>query len=528
MKSRRSILKKTIFLGISTLASRVLGLAREFIKIRYLGVGMVADAFNTAFRLPSALQKIFAEGALTAALTPTLISVLRREGTKQASQLVTLTFLVIQAFLLLFCLLVSFNAPLIVSLMAPGFSSEAIAITSSLAAILIFFTLFVSASAMLGSALSAVQRFFVPANSQAMLNFLLVGQLMLCLYFKLSVTTLAWFIVFNGALITLWHFYAYRKAGFSLVWPESSTWHEFGMILKKFGPCIITAGSVEISLFIDGIMASYLPVGSISLLTYTSAFMRVPIGVFAIGFATILLPHMTHVALYAPKRLWYYLLESVKLVAWITIPVSLCMIAFSYKIFETMLVSDTFSVHDALRAGQLLSAFACGLFFFSLNKILVNMYYARHDTLRPTLISLIGTVINTLLNFFLMRTWGILGIVIATTASTVVQTVLFLAILHRSYKVSLPMKNIGVFLLRTVIQCIVFGLILYGIYYGIYYGMSRLSPAWEVFKMPASLFFTKKWGYWLWVGPLCATLGLLMYLTRRRFGIRIYFLDQQG
>jgi len=237
---------------------------------------------------------------------------------------------------------------------------------------------------------------------------------------------------------------------------------------------------------------------------------------------------MTHVALYAPKRMWYYLLESVKLVAWVTIPISLCMIAFSYKIFETMLISESFTQLDALRAGQLLAAFGCGLFFFSLNKILVNLFYAHHDTVRPTLISLIGTVVNTLLNFFLMQVWGILGIVISTTVSTVLQTVLFLAILHRSYKVSLPVKNVGMFLLRTVVQCIVFGLLLYGIYQGIYRGVSALPPTWKVFTMPASLFLTKKWGYWLWVGPLCATLGLLMYLTRRKFGIRIYFLAQQG
>lgn len=77
--AKKSILKKTIQVGSNTLVSRVLGLAREILLMRFLGVGIIADAFTTAFMLPNSLRKIFAEGALTAAFVPTLVAVQKKK-----------------------------------------------------------------------------------------------------------------------------------------------------------------------------------------------------------------------------------------------------------------------------------------------------------------------------------------------------------------------------------------------------------------------------------------------------------------
>ena len=78
--TRGSIVKKTVQLGFITVASKVVGLVRETLMSRYMGVSAVSDAFHVAFRLPSSLRKIFAEGALSAAAVPTLIAVARKGG----------------------------------------------------------------------------------------------------------------------------------------------------------------------------------------------------------------------------------------------------------------------------------------------------------------------------------------------------------------------------------------------------------------------------------------------------------------
>jgi putative peptidoglycan lipid II flippase len=518
MAYRRFILKKTIQMSISTLISRCLGLIREILLARFLGAGAAADAFNTAFMLPNTLRKIFAEGALTAALSPTLVMLLRKEGKHNANALTTLTFVIIQGILIVLCILISLFAPAIVWLSAPGFSPEQIVRTTGLARVLIFFIIFASASALLASALQAAQRFFVPANSQVLMNLLFIAQLGLALYYKLPLVFLAWSILFDGIVLVLAHVIAYKTAGLAFERPTPETRAWFSQVMKKFIPCLITAGSMEISLVIDRMMASYLPEGSISLLSYSSAFLRVPLGVFIGGFATILLPRLAHVNIYAPRRLGYYFTESIKLTAWVIIPSMLLMIAFSYKIFSTFLLSKNFTIHDAIQASRLLNAFSVGLFFFALNKIAINVFYALHDTLTPTIITLVGTLCNTGLNYLFMKTYGAEGIAFATSCAAAVQAVFLVGVLHRRYKITLYTKSLRVFSIRALAQTIVFSLFFVASY-SIFYSVINRLPARYVH------FLLEKVGFWLWVGPLCATLGALMYMTRKRYGIRIYFLD---
>jgi putative peptidoglycan lipid II flippase len=521
MIHRKSILTKTVQLGISALASRFFGFIREFLLARFLGVGVAADTFQAAFMVPNTLRKIFAEGALNAALTPTLIVALRAEGAAQVSAVVTMTLAITQGLLFLLCLAMSWHASTLMWLSAPGFSAQQITLGASLTQVLVFFILTVSAAATLGSALQAAQRFLMPANGMLISNILLIIQLWFCLHFHLSTLWLAYFILMDGAFIVLCNLIAYKRAGFSFALPDQATYSWFKGAAQKFIPSFITMGGVEISLVIDRILASYLPVGSISLLAYTSAFLRVPLGIFISGFATILLSRMTHIGIYAPKRIGYYLLESAKMAAWIIIPTTILMIAFSYKLFQTLLLSPTFPLESVEKAATILTTFAGGLLFWALNKILVNAFYALHDSLYPTIVTLIGAVSTTVLNLIFMRSLGVVGIALSTTVSAALQTILYAALLHYKHAVLLYWLPFVRFLLKVMLQVTLYGFLFFGVYYVLYNYL--FLP--RTVQAPWFLFFTEGLGFWLWVGPLCSLMGMGMYVTRRLFGIRIYFLD---
>lgn len=520
--TRSSIIKNTIHVGASTLVSRLLGLAREVLMARYLGVGPAAEAFITAFRIPSSLRKIFAEGALSAAFIPTLVSVLKRDGKKEASKFMTLTFLVVEGALLLLCLLVWWKADLVIRFIAPGWSQallhEQIALTIILLRILIFFIFFISTCALLAGALQAVHHFTIPALSQVVMNCLFIGELALCLYYQLSVYYLAFFILFDGAVLVAMHGAAYLHSQFMLLWPDRAAWLHVRTLLSKFLPCLVSMGAMEINLFIDQILASYLPAGSIPLIYYTSAFMRVPLGLFAVAFSTILLPHFSRVGMYAPRRLSFYLLETTKLVFWVTVPSTLLMSFFSYKAFYTVLLSDSFTLEYVNQASKLLIAFSLGLFFFSLNKILLNMYYAVHETFIPTILSLVGTVLNTVLNLILMHYFDALGIVMATSISAAIQTWLFVIVLHKKFNFQLYIKRFTDFAYRYILQLLVAGVLFYGLYWAGYAAMQQLPEYWEQF-------FLMSIGFWVWVGPLCGLMALFIFFTRKTFGIKLYFLN---
>ena len=516
--AHHSIIKKTVQIGGSTLVSRFLGIIRELLMVKYLGAGATSDAFVTAFKIPNSLRKLFAEGALSAAFIPSFIIALRKKK-NDAESLMSLAFILFEGSLLLLCLLTIIFASSIIGVIAPGFSAHQVSLTVPFLRILMPFIFFVSSSALLAGALQSVGHFFVPAFGPILLNIIFIAGLLGCWWFNLPVTYLCFFIIFGGLLQFLQHLIAYWHLNFSFGAVTYDSWNSFKGILAKFCMCLISMSVMEISLFIDTSFASYLPHGSISLLYYANRFMGIPLGVFAVAFSTILLPHFSRISAYAPKRLNFYLLESAKLVLWVTLPAALLMAFLADKIFITLFVSDSFSSAQAQQAAAILIAFVSALFFFSFNKIILNVFYALHETKIPTIVSIIATVLNIILNFIFMPYLGAIGLALATSIAGIVQTFIMLYCLHRFFGFHGYIKKFIAFLLAYCAQIAVVSLLFLLVYYGI------LAIITKYLCFGLSHFLLEKIGFWLWVGPLCLLIGLLLYVYRNKFGTRLYFLD---
>jgi len=512
------LIKKTLAIGSSTLVSRLFGFIRELVMIRFLGSGAVADAFIVAFRIPNSLRKIFAEGALSAALIPTLVRVVKENGQLAASRLMTRVLLMVEGIVLLFCVLVAWYAHSIICVIAPGFSAEQIALTVPLLRILIFFIFFISSSAVFAGALQAVHHFFVPSLSQVVLNIVSIAGGLVCLYFGLPVPVLAYFFILGGAVQLAMHVACYYRHQFFLLPADLVTRQQAREVGRKFFPALVSAGMIELNLFIDAQFASYLPVGSVALLSYAANFMRIPLGVLVVSFSTILLSHVSRVSTYAPRRLGYYLFESTKLLIWVIIPIALLMGFFAFDIFYTLYVSENFSYIDAVRAQTLLIIMLAGLFFFSLNKIMLTMVYALHETFLPTVIILASVMLNTALNYLLMGLWGVYGIAVATGIAGFSQTLLLWWLLRKKFSITLYAQRLLQFTARSLSQLAVAAALFYGAFSAIQALMVRYGGAW-------SPFFLTKIGLWLWVGPLSLLAALFLWGTRRLWGITLYFLD---
>src|SRR5258706_8159016 len=73
--------------GAATLASRILGLARETVLAAIFGAGNDMDAYFVAFRIPNLVRDLFAEGAMSAAFVPTFTRHLTLHGKPDAWRL---------------------------------------------------------------------------------------------------------------------------------------------------------------------------------------------------------------------------------------------------------------------------------------------------------------------------------------------------------------------------------------------------------------------------------------------------------
>lgn len=515
---KKSIIKKTIQIGSSTLMSRFLGIIRELLMVRFLGAGILSDAFIIAYQIPNLMRKIFAEGAMSAAFLPPFVATLRKDQ-NEAFSLMSLAFILFEGSLLILCALGMIFVGPIITFFAPGFSAEKINITVSLARILMPFIFFISSSALLGGALQAIGKFFVPAFGPILLNIVFIVGILICLLMKWPVSYLCFFILFGGFLQFVQHLIAYLRSGLSFGPITHKTWHSFSSILIKFAFCAISMSVMELSLMIDIQFASQLKDGTVSLIYYANRFLGIPLGVFAVAFSTILLPHFSRISTYAPKRLNFYLYESAKLVFWVTIPCMLGMIFFADKIFTTLFLSDKFTIAQAHEAGNILTAFMIGLFFFSFNKIILNVFYALHSTFIPMVVSLIGTAVNISFNVIFIATLKGVGLALATTISGVLQTILLLYFLRRKFGFHAYIAQFWIFFVRYSFQLFVIGSIFLLMYSGILYVILLLLPK------EFAYFFTQKMGFWFWVGPLSLGAGLLLYYYRSLFGVRLYFLD---
>jgi len=518
---KKSILRKTIQVGFCTLMSRFLGIVRESLQVRFIGPSLLSDAFVVAYRLPNSLRKIFAEGALTAAFIPNIVRLLRKKKRDELSSLMTFAFLFFEGILLIICAVIMFFAPAVVRFLGPGFSSEQIVRGAGMVRILMPFIFFLSASSLLAGPLQAINHFLIPALSPVLLNIVYIIGLLVCMAYQLPIEGLCFFILVGGALQFLMHLvaYFYNHFSFSRIKGQfHETWSYLRPIVVKVLFCLPAMSVMEINMIVDGQFASFLPAGSITLLYYANRFMGIPLGVFALAFSTILLPHFSRIGEYAPKRLQFYVLESAKFIFWVTIPIMLMMIFFADKIFYTIFYSKKFTLAHVAESRLILIAFVSGLFFLAFNRVLLNFYYARHVTWLPGIIATIGAAINIALDFVFIKYFQAMGLALGTTIAGAIQTVLFVLFLHLYFDLTIYIQRFLSFAFRYLIQILFVFTIFYGIYVGLVHIIGFLP---EVFAN----FFINKIGIWLWVGPLCLGAFGVLYITRRFFGIKLYFLD---
>ncbi len=514
---KRAILKKTAQAGSATFVSRILGIVREFLFVRFLGVSALSDAFLVAFKIPMFLRKIFAEGALSAAAVPMFVKKIKEGKRDEANGLMTTSFLFFEGLVFILCLCVFFFTQSVIKIVAPGFSAEQISYAVPFLQILFPLIFFISSSALLAAALQAVNHFFVPAFAPALLNISIISTLLFCFKFNLDPYWLCFGALFGGLLIFLSHIIVYFGYNFKFGTISSQAYQDFKFILRKFVFCLVGIGIVEINLFIDTIIGSYLPEGSVTLLHYGGRFMSIPLGIFAVSFSNVLLSHFSRISLYAPSRLKFYLLEVTKFTTFIIVPAVLFLFFTSEKIFSMIMFGKNIGPEKVFIAKWILIIYCMGLVFFALNKILLNIFYSLKDTFTPTIALGISTIVNLFGNIVGMYFWGIYGLPGSTVLSGIVLTFLNFYLLKTKYNITFYSANYFNFLGRFLIQILFvcgFALIAYFSFLNLF-----KESNWY-------LFFTVKWGYWLLVFAITVLSYLFIIMGRKIFGLKLYFLSK--
>ena len=427
-KPSRSLLGSSLIVSAMTMMSRVLGLIRDMVFARFIGAEAGADAFFVAFKIPNFFRRLFAEGAFSQAFVPVL-SEYRQKGVHQAvRELIDRISAVLGLSLAVLTGLAVAGAPAVTMLFAPGFidEPEKFQLATEMIRITFPYLFLISMSGLAGAILNSYDRFAIPAVTPVLLNVVLISAAVwVSPNFDPPVMALAWGVLAAGVVQLLFQLPFLSRM--HLLPSPKLDWRHEGVrrVLKLMVPALFGVSVSQINLLLDTVLASLLPTGSVSWLYYSERLSELPLGVFGVAIATVILPNLSrHHAQQSKEQFNKTLDWALKLVLLVSLPATVALVVLAEPILSTLFLYGKTQASDIAMSTLSMQAYAVGLSAFMLIKILAPGFYARQDLKTPVRIAVKAMVINMVLNLLFVAPlyfWfgiGHVGLALATAVSS--------------------------------------------------------------------------------------------------------------
>ncbi len=436
------LLRSGAVTSAATLASRILGMARDIVIASVLGAGMSSDVFFFANRIPNFFRRLFAEGAFAQSFVP-VISEERQKGSAQGlRELVSKSAGTLGGAVLAVTLLGMLLSPVLTAIFGWGWFQASLngspdgqkyVEASELLRITFPYLFFITMTALCSSVLNVFGKFGIPAMTPCILNITLIAAVLI---FGRGSTdpnrVLAFGMVAGGVLQLLFELPFVYRIGM-LVRPAFS-WKHPGVtrIRRLMVPAVIGVSASQLNLFVSTVLASFLATGAISYLYYSDRLLEFPIGIFAVAVSTVILPALSKAHAAAdPERYTRTLDWGVRLVLLLGVPSMCGIIALREPMLRVIFMRGAFTGENVLLSAASLLASVSGLCAIMLVRVLVQGFAARQDTRTPVRCSLASIASNIIFNLILIKPLGYVGLALSTALAAYVNAALLLVLLHR-------------------------------------------------------------------------------------------------
>lgn len=483
------------------LLSRLAGLIRDRVFAHYFGNSDAADAFRAAFRIPNFLQNLFGEGVLSASFIPVYARLNAENRHEEASELAEAIFsflFLTTSFIVAFGI---FATPWLIDAIAPGFHGDKRELTIRLVRILFPGAGLLVFSAWCLGILNSHRKFFLSYTAPVVWNAAIIAGFVWrgghVPDYRLA-EIVAWASVVGSGL----QFGVQLPVVIKFLWPLRIHLR-FGSehvrtVVKNFFPVFTSRGVVQISAYIDSLLASFLPTGAVAALAYAQTLYSLPVSLFGMSVSAAELPAMSsalgsaeEIALAMRTRLS----RGLDQIAFFVVPSAVAFLLLGDVVVATIYRSGVFGAKDVTFVWGVLAGSAVGLLASTSGRLYSSAFYALRDTRTPLKFAMIRVALTVALGWFcalplprmlhIDRHWGVAGLTVSAGVAGWIEYVLLRRSLHKRigvvpYSVSLILKLWGVAIAAAAIgYCIKVALpfhrpVLVGVCVLIPYGMIYL------------------------------------------------------
>lgn len=417
---------------LGTAVSRVLGLGRELVFAVLFGASGSMDAFVAAFRIPNLLRDLFAENALSAAFVPVLVQQ-KEKGRDAANRFASN---ILNTLLVVVGLIVLAGIPLsswLARVIAPEFGEipGKLALTGRLTGIMFPFLLFIALAAWAMSILNTQGSFFIPSIAPAFWNVasILVPLAMFAYLKSRGVDPIfgaAIGVTAGGLIQFAVQLPSVRRRGFRYTPTLSFRDPEFRKVMALFLPVAVGLSGSRINIFVNTILVTSLPEGSLSWLNYAYRIMHLPLGLFGMAVMAVSLPSFSRLAAEnRPDDLRRALDDSLKMVLFLTVPSSVLIAALAHPLTSVLYEHGSrFTAADTAPTALALALYMLGVPFISALRNVAGVFYAHHDARAPLIASFAGVGLNIVLNLTLKGPLGLRAFPFSASIAAVVNVLI--------------------------------------------------------------------------------------------------------
>ena len=393
--------RAAVLVAAGILLSRIAGFVRQYVFAHYFGNGAAADAFNAALKIPNLLQNLFGEGVLSASFIPVYAGLLGRGDEKEATRVAdvvgTLLALVTAALVVLGVV----ATPYLIAGIAPGFTGEKRDATITLVRVLFPGVGVLVLSSWCLGILNSHRRFFLSYAAPVVWSATMVVAMLAfgdgAASYRLAeivaaAATLGAVLQLAVQLPTVLVLLGRLRPSLDLASARVR------QVFRSFGPVVVARGVVQISAYVDQVLASLLPTGAVAGLAYAQLIYTLPVSLFGMSVSASELPEMARAAGSAEdvaRQLRARLSAGLRQIAFFVVPSAVALLTLGDVIAALLYQSGRFTHADALYVWGILAGSAVGLLASTMGRLYASTFYALHDTRTPLACAAVRVALTT-------------------------------------------------------------------------------------------------------------------------------------